>query len=150
MYSISGTANKTIEKTLDDSYMEQEVKLYSDLMCIIKADGDITPVTRFVYERYYVMNQAYLSPDWKDRYFEIAKRYFEEGKKPSSFKEFIIEVGPDDQSVHFSFVSKLFHTLNEDEPIYDKYVRTFLGVGIPKGKMWEVEKILRQRYMRMR
>lgn len=110
-----------------------QVLFYTDLMRIIKLDRKITLVTRDAYERYYGMRRARLSNIWLDKYFDIANKYLKEDNVPSSFEYLMKEVGPDGNSVQFSFVSKLFHTLKEDEPIYDICVREFLNIGFPSG-----------------
>lgn len=90
-------------------------------------------VTADAYERYYGMKYTRLSNDWVKKYFDVANKYLNNIETPVSFKSLLKEVGPDGNSVQFSFATKLFHTLKEDEPIYDKNVRTFLGIGIPNG-----------------
>ncbi len=124
----------TFALTATEFNMTWQVSLYADLMRIIKSDKKITVVTRDAYERYYGMRWTGLSKDWLNKYFDTANKYLEEEKKPSSFKTLMTEVGADGNSVQFSFVSKLFHTLKTDEPIYDRYVRAFLGIGTPSGK----------------
>lgn len=129
-------AEIAIISTLNDSSLNMpwHVLFYVDLMRIIKYENKITVVTRDAYERYYGMNQARLSKEWLDKYFDTANKYLNDHKKPSSFEVLMGDVGPDGNRVQFSFLSKMFHTLKDDEPIYDGYVRSFLGAGVPNGK----------------
>ena len=132
-------AKKGIENVMksQDFKMLWQVTFYSDLMRIIKSDKKITVVTRDAYERYYGMRQARLSDTWLNKYFDTANKYLcasENDKKNLTLEVLMTEVGSDGNSVQFSFVSKLFHTIKNDEPIYDRYVREFLGVKSPHGK----------------
>ncbi len=126
-------------KLVNNIDLDWQVSFYTDLMRIIRNDNEITPVTRLAFERFYVMNQAGLSKVWRDRYFEIANKYLKRTKARNNlqFAELIKEIGVCNKSVQSSFTSKLLHTLNEDAPIYDKFVRAFLEVGDVKGKTVE-------------
>lgn len=129
-------AEKVINFTLNDSTINMiwQVKFYADFMRIIRSEKKNSVVMRDAYERYYNMKHARLSKDWLNKYFDIANMYLKEDKKPSSFDTLITDIGPEDNSVQFSFVSKLFHTLKNDEPIYDRHVRTFIETEMPSGK----------------
>ena len=135
-------AKHDIEEVLKDPALKikYQIELYADLMRIIQINEKITPIVRYAYERYYGMNQAGIDIIWKNNYFDIANDIFRKPKdtiRSLTLKDLLIEIGPCGKSVQPSFVSKLLHTLNDNEPIYDSCVRTFLGIGNPKGNTTE-------------
>lgn len=126
---------KTINKAMEAANMDFEVAVYVELMKSIQPNSPISPFVRCAYERYYGMAKAFLTDSWKNRYFEIMNKYLEKNeiKESLNLEKLMDEVGPDDKNVQPAFVSKLLHTLKNDEPIYDKYVRCFLEIGEPQG-----------------
>ena len=69
------------------------------------------------YKKFYAMNAARLSSEFYNKYFGILCSG-EEKKLDELIKD---ESG----SIHFSFTTKLLHTLNQNLPIYDKYIAAF-------------------------
>jgi len=133
---VDTAITQIIIDALEDKFtnMNFQVAAYIELMEKIRDDGSISLLTRCAYERYYDMTQARLSLLWKNRYFEIFDDCLKNKEKTISFENLMKEVGPDGNCVQFSFISKLFHTLKNEEPIYDKYIRDFLEISTPSGK----------------
>lgn len=123
-----------IEDAIEYVNMEWQVKFYADLMRIIRKDKEITPVTRHSYEFFYGMNYAGVAETWKDQYFIIANKHLRNNTLCVSLERLMDEIGTCEGRIYPSFVSKLLHTLKDDEPIYDSKVRLFLEIGDPKGK----------------
>ena len=140
---------KTIESVMTDKavHMEFQVAAYVELMKKIDADirdnSHLSIVTRLAYERYYDMVSAKLSINWRNKYFETMNKYLcatEEVKNGLTLEKLMNEVGQDRDSNQPSFISKLFHTVNNAEPIYDSKVRIFLEIGDVSGETVEDRK----------
>lgn len=91
-----------------------------------------------VYGNFYRLTMAGLTLEWKERYFEIL-----EGKK-SDLKKILNELyeipnRKGQNSIQFSFATKLIHTIDTTKPIFDSLVGAMLGQRA-KGKTKE-EKI---------
>ncbi len=121
-----------VEKDVD---LKKQVTIYCDMMQRIDMEKKMTPVIRFAYENYYGMNLAGISPTWKNSYFALANKYLNDlSEVKPSFRELMDKIGVcDEKSIQPSFVSKLLHVLNKNEPIYDRNVRVFLETGEPNG-----------------
>ena len=66
--------------------------------------------------------------DWQKVYYEIMER----GKTtPLSFESVVCEIYQKLGRVEASFTSKLLHTLNNDMPIWDRFVLQNLGLKMP-------------------
>ena len=125
---------KEIKAVLDETEnMEWEISVYADIMQSIETENTIKPFTRCAYENYYGMVQAHLKKEWRDKYFEYADKCLGNNKKPT-FSEAMKEIGKyGDGKMQPSFVSKLVHSINKTEPIYDSKVKIFLEKEEPQG-----------------
>ncbi len=76
---------------------------------------------QFKFKKFYIMNSAGLSDEWKNRFFELllAKR---DDLKYTLFELYKIPRRDGKYSVQFSFATKLLHTVNNENPIYDKMI----------------------------
>lgn len=94
--------------------------------------GDITnnPLFQFVFRSYYRLDNAGLSNEFKAEYFKIMEEY-------RHLKNIDIDVivnrlykfkrAKGDNSVQFSFATKLIHTIDHNYPIYDSEVARVFG-----------------------
>ena len=72
-----------------------------------------------------------VSPKFKKEYFGYMQQY---RNNPPTFEEAINEIYKRTGEVHYSFASKLVHTLNNDSPILDQHVLRLMGFQINKSK----------------
>lgn len=91
--------------------------------------GDVSSnhVFQFVFRSFYRLDNAGLSPEQKTKYFELLS------KSQTEFKTILLalydlETLKEQNSIQLSFATKLIHTINNDQPIYDKYVSSFTGI----------------------
>lgn len=94
--------------------------------CFLKkklAKGDILkdPEFQSKFKRFYIMNSAGLSSEWKKRFFELLS------DKQNNLEYILLELYKIPRlnktyAVQFSFTTKLLHTINNKKPIYDKMV----------------------------
>jgi len=87
------------------------------------------PEFQRVYKKFYAMNAAGLTPEFLKEYFRILSNK-EINLKKILKKLYKIPRRRGDRAVHFSFSTKLLHTINNDLPIYDKLVGKFLNLKI--------------------
>lgn len=88
---------------------------------------------RRVYKRFYVLNGAGLTPRFIDRYFELL------AKKERNLRKILWELSKiprrkGDYSVQLSFASKLIHTIDNTQPIYDSRVARILNIKLAYNK----------------
>lgn len=99
--------------------------------------GDVTrnPLFQFVFRSFYRIDNAGLTKEFKKKYFEIM-----ESKRGSSQPFSMEAVCKDlyeikrhkgDNSLQFSFVTKMANTIFEDMPIYDSEVASMYGFKPP-------------------
>jgi hypothetical protein len=82
------------------------------------------------YKSFYVMRAAGLTDEHFDKYFELLD------KKESILKTilealYVIKTRKNLHSLQFSFATKLLHTLDNNQPIFDQYIRKTLGLRQP-------------------
>ena len=129
---------KEISTVLDETEnMEWQISVYVDIMQSIETENTIKPFTRCAYENYYGMVQAHLKKEWREKYFKYADKCLKNNKKPT-FSEAMKEIGKyGNDKMQPSFVSKLVHSINKTEPIYDSKVKIFLEKEEPQGEKVE-------------
>jgi hypothetical protein len=79
-----------------------------------------------IYKKYYKLNAARLSNTFLDQYFDILK--YDINKDVYEIAEKLEQIGcnsANDRKVHFSFFSKLKHTIDNENPIYDNFIASF-------------------------
>jgi hypothetical protein len=91
-------------------------------------------IFQFVFRSYYRLDSAGLTSEFKITYFKKlqALRTFKVIDLRCLLMEFFpIPTLQGNRSLHFSFVSKLAHTINPSYPIYDSQVRKVFGFALP-------------------
>jgi hypothetical protein len=91
--------------------------------------GDVSSnhVFQFVFRSFYRLDNAGLSPEQKTKYFELLSKSQTE-LKTILLALYDLETLKEQNSIQLSFATKLIHTINNDQPIYDKYVSSFTGI----------------------
>ena len=87
------------------------------------------------FSNYYRLHAAFLSKEWKDKYFELLFS-FGEKMPPEAHRVALLELSKfprlkGDEAAQFSFVSKLVGIHDEQQPIFDRFVQHFFGLGPP-------------------
>ena len=90
-------------------------------------------VFQFVFRSYYRIDNAGLTSDWKVRYFEFLS-HRERSLKTILEGLYHIPTKKKVKSLQFSFATKLLHTLDTSQAIYDSQVAELLGLPVKKGK----------------
>lgn len=85
-----------------------------------------------IYTKFYVLIGAGLTPEFLDRYFELLE------KRETNLKKILSELSKiprrkGDYAVELSFASKLIHTINNDQPIYDSRVAKIFNIKFNYG-----------------
>jgi hypothetical protein len=87
------------------------------------------------FRRYYGLNSAGLTPQFKETYFKLLFNHkparSDDPHTPILLRLYEIPRWQKDQVVAASFVSKLVAIHDESQPLYDRHVRAFFGVGVP-------------------
>ncbi len=104
---------------------------------------------QFVYRSFYRLDNAGLTPEFKTEYFRILEENKGSGifdfdsvlRRLHGFKN-----RKDQESMQFSFVTKLFNTIDPNSPIYDSAVATVFSFKRPYAKDFDakLEKYLNQ------
>jgi hypothetical protein len=113
----------------------ESIEVYKHIISTFQNTSDITKdeVFKFLFRSFYRLDNAGLSIEFKNDYFEILQEYRNE-KKYSN--ESIIKIAErldkfptlkNTSSFQFSFITKLLNTINVDSPIWDSEVRTVFG-----------------------
>jgi hypothetical protein len=126
MYSL---INKNIETLLDGISNNEHVQPYVYISRAFKKDENRTREFKSTYRKFYQLNAARLSEEFCEKYFSL----LDECKSKSiTSVEYVInnlyEVpgnAKEVHAIHFSFATKLVHTVNPNLPIYDSMVSTF-------------------------
>ena len=82
------------------------------------------------YGGYYGMR--FVSQEYRNRYFLVLEE--NKNRKELSFRDVARELYQIDGKHEFSFLTKLFHTINPHHPIYDSRVENILKLGHGYGK----------------
>ena len=82
-------------------------------------------VFQFIFRSFYKLDNAGLGNELKRKYFELL------ANKKSDLKQILLELHKiltlkNKNSIQFSFATKLLHTLDNNNPIFDKEVKTVL------------------------
>lgn len=128
-----------------------------DVYLFLKSKLDTTDVTynhlfQYVYRHFYGMNRAGLTDQFYKEYFKTLEKY---KNKPESFnlekaiKRFLefnsrTRKGKEEKSLQFSFLTKLSHSINPKNPIYDQFVCKACGISqyYDSGKSKKIERLL--------
>ena len=115
-----------IKNLFSSESKKRGVEKYADIM---KAFPSINAATDKVFQRKF--NGFYRvrrNEEWQAHYYTI----MEQGKiRKLSFEQILRELYIKTGKVEASFISKLLHTLNNELPIWDKFVLQNLGLKMP-------------------
>jgi len=117
---------KSLERDIINNIKREQIAVYKFLQQEF-AKGDITLnyLFQFVFRTFYRIDSAGLTDNFKREYFKIMEeKRFSDILDP---QEIVLRLYPfkrikGDQSIQFSFTTKLIHTINVDFPIYDSEV----------------------------
>jgi len=106
---------------------------YNYILSEFKTDN-ISNNTEFkkVYKRFYVLNRGGLGPKLIDRYFELLQQ------KETNLKNILTELSKIPRlngkpAILLSFASKLIHTVNNNQPIFDSRVAKIFDIKLNYG-----------------
>jgi hypothetical protein len=110
--------------------LEESIRVYEWLEA--HKEEPENAVFQFVFRSYYRIDNAGLTSDWKERYFEFLSQR-ERSLKTILEGLYHIPTKKNVKSLQFSFATKLLHTLDTNQPIYDSKVAELLGLPVKKG-----------------
>jgi hypothetical protein len=119
---------KTKEKNVIDNLEHESIDVYNFLQTEFKKQAvDQNYLFQFVYRSFYRLDNAGLSKEFKDTYFRIMEEC--RNQTVDDLTEIIMRLYQikrlkGDNSVQFSFATKLMNTIQPDYPIYDSEVAT--------------------------
>lgn len=131
---MKGVSDETFDRLRDARLLdvkEESIRVYEWIEA--HKEKPENPVFQFVFRSYYRLDNAGLTPGWKVRYFEFLKKR-ERCLKTILEELYDIPTRKKVKSVQFSFATKLLHTLDTSQPIYDANVAELLGLSVKKGK----------------
>jgi hypothetical protein len=141
MGSRSGCLENDVKRVSDETIgrlrdaglldLEESIRVY-EWLDVHKENPD-NPVFQFVFRSYYRIDNAGLTSDWKVRYFKFLSER-ERHLKTILEGLYHIPTKKKVKSLQFSFATKLLHTLDTNQPIYDSKVADLLGLPVKKGK----------------
>lgn len=97
-----------------------------------------------IYRKFYVMYSAGLTEKHFEIYFQLLERKIDDLEKILS-DLFEIKRRKGDNSVQFSFATKLLHTINNDLPIYDKHIGEVAKLSQPNDNSLSKEQRIAKR-----
>ena len=123
----------------------ESVKVYEFLITEF-GRGPVTdnPVFQFVFRSFFRMDNAGLTDDFKKRFFELMEEC--RGQAGADYKSVSLELykypnRKGQQSLQFSFVSKLFSIIDCSRPVYDSEVARLFEFKVPSRKLPVEERI---------
>lgn len=122
--------NKNVKIILSSIDREKEIKPYLTILRLFN-DGRIynNAEFQFVYRKYYQLNAARLSEDYCTHYFNVMDELRNiEHNDIINVVEKLYEVPTNSrgkQVIMFSFATKLIHTIDNTQPLYDSFVADF-------------------------
>jgi len=129
------TINRNTDAVLDRLRGDvPRVRELDELRALVDGAGD--PAFQKKYRRYWGMNAARLGPDFYDEYFALLEQSRSSRlPKLETIARRLAKVsgnasGP---KLHFSFASKLLHTIDPHAPVYDSLVAAFYFFVPPVG-----------------
>lgn len=125
------------QKAVLDNLKLESLAVHQFLQSRFAQASDVSqdPVFQFVFRSFYRLDNAGLSDSFKTHYFEIMQ---EERSSPAEFdiakvcrELYVHQRLKKDQSLQFSFVTKMANTLSPDFPVYDSEVARMHGFNPP-------------------
>lgn len=131
---ICENVNRNSEQIIQN-LQQENIDVYKFVQREFKK-GNISKNTifQFAFRSFYRLDSAGLTPKFKERFFELFEENAE--KKNPNMTETLHELAnirnyKEQKTVQFSFVTKMFHTIDTEHPIYDSEVITVLGYNQP-------------------
>ncbi len=133
--------NRYAEIIIDSFKYESEIEPYIKIMQSYN-ENKIDYNFMAIYKQFYRLNAARLSDSFLNEYFEILKRKSSKDVLEIANKlEKIACNSKNARKVHFSFSTKLMHTMDENSPIYDSAISAFYFLPSIKVE-WSIEQKL--------
>jgi len=113
---------------------ENDVDRYFYITSVFAQNKPISGNVEFKekYKSFYVMRTAGLSQQHFDKYFDLLDRHV--NNLETILNElYVIKTLKQQNSLQFSFATKLLHTLDNNLPIYDNQVKKTLGLPDPSN-----------------
>jgi hypothetical protein len=126
MYAL---INKHIEKLLDGISKIRHVQPYVDIGRLFSEGNSSSDEFKANYRKFYQLNAARLSEDFCARYFQTLEQ--NRGSEQLNLFDVVDTLyqfpsnSKGKKAVHFSFATKLVHTVDQNSPIYDSMVAAF-------------------------
>lgn len=132
--NICQNINKN-SKRIINNLQQESIDVYNFIQSEYKKGAILkNNIFQFTFRSFYRLDSAGLTPQFKDKYFEL----FEENIKNTNpnMTETLLKLNKiknfkDQYTVQFSFVTKMFHTIDNKKPIYDNEVITVFGFKQP-------------------
>jgi hypothetical protein len=143
MYSL-------IEKNFTKQMVEKLILDSRDYYNLNKGiSGSRNDFERF-YRKFWAMNQARLNSVYYEKYFNCLFSLLKKKKTFDPIKEIKSILEFDETKYQFSFATKLLHTVNNNLPVYDKYIgKFFLIDDHPKENKIDIYDFLITEYKRL-
>ena len=124
------------EAAADNEHIGKSARIYRELrQSLAWASPASDEHFKKRFSRYYEINAAGLSANWKENYFQLLFSFREkmpnEPHQVALTKLLPIERIKGDKALQFSFVSKLVAIHDEQQPIFDRFVSFYFGLGPP-------------------
>jgi hypothetical protein len=126
MYAL---INSSIEMLMRGISRIEHVQPYVDICELFSEGKSSSKDFRFKYRKFFQLNAARLSEEFCSRYFALLEQNrSNEEVDPFNIVETLYEIPSNSKgtnAVHFSFATKLVHTIDRNRPIYDSMVAAF-------------------------
>ncbi len=134
-------STKIITDRITQNFEKIIARLADEEICVyefLKSEFDKCDVTKnflfqFVFRSFYRLDNAGLTKEWKERYFELMQKYritnLDLGKLVLELSAVPTLRGHN--SLQFSFATKLYATVYDEKPIYDSYIANVFGFKPP-------------------
>lgn len=98
---------------------------------------------QFVYRSFYRLDNAGLTQEFKNKYFQILEEYRNESEfhfeKVLQKLYHIPNIKGNEKTFQFSFVTKMYNIINDSIPIYDSKVAKVFSMSKPHQKEFEIK-----------
>jgi len=124
------------EAAADRKHLTETTGVYLKLRNLLnEPSSDAESEFRELFSKYYGINAAGLTNEWKDKYFQLLfsfKQEMPDEPHRIALRElFALQRLKRDNALQFSFVSKLVAIHDERQPLFDRYVQSYFGLGPP-------------------
>ena len=123
------------EVATDRRQLSKTIDGYLKLRALLRQSPNAAGEFKKSFSSYYGLNGAGLSDDWKAKYFELLFNFGKKMPKDAhsvALRELLpIKRRKGDTALQFSFVTKLVAIHDEREPLFDKFVQNYFGLGAP-------------------